>query len=259
MCFITRTPEQILRAWAISWITLLSTTGSVVATTTDVDFAWSHFKLMIESACSQFVPKVRKRNKMQPQWFNSSIRHDLNRIHTYRRRYRLKPSNTNLSKLQNAEHELETKICSAKDDYLQNVVCNFQSQPQKLYHYLKSLSQSKFKPNFFTQGNDTLCNPMEIAEVFNDFFHSTFNHPNHRQPLSDITQLSPSTQQLSEIVITRSDIYEVLSNLNTTKARGSDNIHPLVLKNCSISLLEPIFHLFTQCLKSSSLPSQWKT
>ena len=59
-------------------------------------------------------------------------------------------------------------------------------------------------------------------------------------------------------MITRSDIYEVLSNLDTTKARGSDNIHPLVLKNCSISLLEPILHLFTQCLKSGSLPSQWK-
>ena len=217
---------------------------NVVATTTDVDFSWSHFKLMIESACNQFVPKVRKRNKMQPQWFNSSIRQDLNRIHTYRRRYCLKPSSTNLSNLQNAEHELETKIRFAKDDYLQNLVCIFQSQPRKLYHHLKSLSHSKFKPNFFTQGNDTLYNPMEIAEAFNDFFHSTFNRPNHRQPLSDITQLSPPSQQLSEIVITRSDIYEVLSKLDTTKARGSDNIHPLVLKNCSISLLDCTYHLY---------------
>ena len=54
----------------------------------------------------------------------------------------------------------------------------------------------KFKSNFFTQGNDTLYNPMEIVEVFNDFFHSTFNRPNHQQPLSDITQLSPPSQQL---------------------------------------------------------------
>jgi len=54
-------------------------------------------------------------------------------------------------------------------------------------------------------------------------------------------------------VITRSDIYEVLSKLDTTKARGSDNIHPLVLKNCNISLLEPIFHLFTQCSLFPSL------
>ena len=37
---------------------------NVVDTTTDVDFAWSHFNLMIESACSQFVPKVKKKNKM---------------------------------------------------------------------------------------------------------------------------------------------------------------------------------------------------
>ena len=38
-----------------------------------------------------------------------------------------------------------------------------------------------------------------------------------------------------------------------------DNIPPLILKQCSTSLLEPITHTLVTCLQTCSFPSEWKT
>ena len=58
--------------------------------------------------------------------------------------------------------------------------------------------------------------------------------------------------------IDRSDVYEALINLDTTKAVGCDRIHSSILKTCAATLLEPIYHLFSICLRTSSVPLEWK-
>ena len=129
-----------------------------------MNVAWTNIKLMIEHACNLFVPRVKVRSKPQPQWFNASIRHLLNRTHTLRRKYRSHPTNANHNKLHIAETQLESTICTAKDNYLQNLVSTFHSKQSKLYHHLKSLSQNKFRPQFINKDNVFVTNPMEIAK-----------------------------------------------------------------------------------------------
>ena len=98
---------------------------------------------------------------------------------------------------------------------------------------------------------------MEIANAFNNFFHSTFTAPNHHdQPAPNTAQLNPPCSQLSAIQITRSDIFDVMSKLDTTKATGCDNIHPSILKNCALPLLEPVFALFTLIMQNCTLPEE---
>ena len=52
---------------------------------------------------------------------------------------------------------------------------------------------------------------------------------------------------------------DALNNLNPNKARGIDNIAPVILKNCAFTLALPIHHLFTTSLRSGNIPSEWKT
>ena len=95
-----------------------------------------------------------------------------------------------------------------------------------------------------------------MAEIFNEYFHSTFTSSDFILPPT--SQLPTPLVQLNNIQIDRSDIYEALSNLDKTKAVGCDLIHPSILKTCATTLLEPIFHLFTLCLRTSSIPLEWK-
>ena len=55
------------------------------------------------------------------------------------------------------------------------------------------------------------------------------------------------------------DVFDALCALDTTKASGCDNIPPLILKQCSTSLLELITHTLVTCLQTCSFPSEWKT
>ena len=64
----------------------------------------------------------------------------------------------------------------------------------------------------------------DAAIAFNEFFHSTFTQSNY---------VLPADTQLHTIDIDDNDVYEALSILDTTKAMGTDNASPRVLKVCA--------------------------
>ncbi len=51
-----------------------------------------------------------------------------------------------------------------------------------------------------------------------------------------------------KIEITAEDVFGILSNLDTTKAMGCDQIHPTVLKLCADTLSIPFCKLFSDSL-----------
>ena len=63
---------------------------------------------------------------------------------------------------------------------------------------------------------------------------------------------------LDSIYFTEQEVIDALNNLKPNKARGIDNIAPVILKNCAFALALPIHHLFTISLHSRNLPCEWK-
>ena len=222
----------------------------------DTDAAWNELKSTISRACEIFIPKITPL-KTYPKWFDASIRHKLNCVHTIRRQSRKNPSNTTLRKLETAENELQSLIQSAKDNYLENLTTSFQHDPKKLYGHLKQLNQNKIKPNHIVENGTVIVHPREKAESFNKYFNSTFTSSSPSN-LLDIDNLPPPSNYISQIEVTRADIFEALCSLDYTKSFGCDKIHPQVLKVCATSLLEPIHHIFQLCLSTSTLPQEWK-
>ena len=91
-----------------------------------------------------------------------------------------------------------------------------------------------------------------------EFFHSTFSSPSDFI-LPEMSDLPTPCSQLSEVEITRTDVYTALCALDDTKAFGPDEIHPKVLKECSLSLVDSIHSLFVLCLTNGLIPAEWKT
>jgi len=156
--------------------------------------------------------------------------------------------------------EMESEVCSiiqsAKENYIAQLTTTFQSNPKKLYSYLNSLTKSKFESHSIQQDNRTIHNPYQRAIIFNEYFNSTFTTsdftlpPNHSFPI-------PSTY-LSEAYITEAEVYEILADLDPTKAMGCDNIHPIVLKHCSNLLASPIALLFNMSVSTGCIPTEWE-
>jgi len=60
---------------------------------------------------------------------------------------------------------------------------------------------------------------------------------------------------ISELSISDDEVLNVLLDLDTTKAMGSDGIPPIVLQRCALALYQPLSYLFNLTLQFSYLPS----
>lgn len=52
-------------------------------------------------------------------------------------------------------------------------------------------------------------------------------------------------------------IYVALISLDINKATGIDDVEPKILKQCSISLFQPLHHLFKLTLTGSVILTEW--
>ena len=128
---------------------------------------------------------------------------------------------------------------------------------RKLYSHLRSLTTTKTRPDF------------SLSMVLQFMISSKLQMPlinSFTQPLSpsefdlpSMSDLPTPCSQLSAVEITRTDVYTALCALDETKAYGCDEIHPKVLKNCLLSLLDSVHNLFVMCLLHSKIPIEWKT
>ena len=55
----------------------------------NIEHVWCYISELIKDGIKQFIPTIRVNRYNQPKWFNSSIRHNINRVRTLRRKYNL--------------------------------------------------------------------------------------------------------------------------------------------------------------------------
>lgn len=222
-----------------------------------LESSWSALRDAITLSTSIFVPSAIIPSKASPRWFNASIRHQLNKVHSLRRRIKRHSTQMLRTRLMQMERDLQSLIQSAKENYLMQLVTTFRSNPRKLYTYLNNLSESKFEPHFIYYNNMIIHDPCQRAKIFNEYFNSTFTTSDYVLP-STQSLPAPSAPCLSELSLNESEVYEILVQLDTTKAMGCDNIHPLVLKHCSDTLAAPLTALFNLSLNTAHIPHEWK-
>jgi hypothetical protein len=96
----------------------------------------------------------------------------------------------------------------------------------------------------------------EKSEIFNDYFcdQSDINDDYLIPPDLD----GPLYEQLRQIIITETDVDDILKTLDTSKATGPDMLNPILLKEASSILKYPLCKLFNLSLSTSIFPTEWK-
>ena len=153
-------------------------------------------------------------SKASPRWFNASIRHQLNKVSSLCRRIKWHSTQMLRTRLMQMERDLQSLIQSAKENYLMQLVTTFRSN-------LYNLSESKFEPHFIYYNNMTIHDPHQRAKIFNEYFNSTFTTSDYVLP-STQSLPAPWAPCLSELSLNESEVYEILVQLDTTKAMGCD-------------------------------------
>ena len=106
-------------------------------------------------------------------------------------------------------------------------------------------------------GAKLIDSSVDKATTLNNFFYSCFNH---RQPpvLDPPSNRLPPNECPIELLCTEESVFELLSNLDTTKSTGSDGISSKMLKCTSLSIADPLHKLFNNSISTGILPTDWK-
>ena len=173
-----------------------------------------------------------------------------------KKKVKVNPTEANTLALVEAEKALQSEIEKSKQKIEADLIWQFEhSNNNEIYIYISNLTNTRGLPDTMTNGNDTATGGPEIANCFNEYFYSVFtkddSQPQQREFISSF-----STESISFSV---SDVFNIMSTLNTTKATGIDNISPVLLKNCANSLSTPVHILFSLSITRGTLPKEWKT
>ena len=181
----------------------------------DIEFLWSLLKDAIQHAISLYSPPLKRRSQHQPKWFQSGIRHQINKLHSLWRLCRNHPSPGRLSKLSSAESLLHCDISDVRVTYESRLVSNFAfSNDSAIYSYIKSFSRCRGIPPSVSLGSVTATSPIEKANLFNEFFYSVFNTTSVSLSSLSLSHVTFPDSSLCSITICEEDVYSVLTSLD---------------------------------------------
>ena len=192
----------------------------------DIEFIWSTIKSIIFVAISLFVPKTYLKQRQEPKWFNSDIRHHPNCLRSLKKKLNSCPSPHRLHQYKLFESSLIAKAVEAKAQYETNLINSFSSKNSSaIYRYIRTITNQNTIPPSVTFDDKCAVSDFHKACLFNKYFHSIFTRSSFQLPPS--SELLTPQSYLSEIEISELDVYNALISLDSS---GCDGISAKILK-----------------------------
>ncbi|KAK3088848.1 hypothetical protein FSP39_024556 [Pinctada imbricata] len=96
----------------------------------------------------------------------------------------------------------------------------------------------------------------EKADILANFFSGVFT----KEPSGELPELEPRNISIpwSEVNIEEDIIRILLSNLNSEKSPGPDQMHPRLFKELSQELAQPLRIIFEKSIRDRQVPDEWK-
>ena len=222
----------------------------------DVEALWSYLKNLLQQALNQNVPRITLKSRQQPKWFTPALRHQLNCLHTLRRKYSRKPTPASKSKLLTAEFEFQIQASNAKYEYEDQLIKNLSANKNyNIYKYISFLIKHSTLPTTMYYAAEQGDSDYEKAHLFNQYFYSVFTTDSSDS--FPTTSCASHSNILEKISLSPQEVYNVLVSLDPSKAQGIDHLSPKIWKISAPYLTEPLCHLFTRCLANATLPTDW--
>ena len=102
-------------------------------TAMDIDSAWIHLKHILSIGYSRYIPKVKISSHHPPKWFNSDIRHLLNRVHSLRRRFKRSPTPQLSERLSSLEQSLQDLMTSTRIQFEASLFSDYSNNRKSIH------------------------------------------------------------------------------------------------------------------------------
>jgi len=122
------------------------------------------------------------------------------------------------------------------------------------FKYAKSRLKKKHDPMVLLHEGNIISSPIDVANLFNVYFASTFTPDNHFLPDFPLR----CNEELNTILFDILSISKVIKQLKPSSSFGMDNIPNIFLKKSVTSITLPLSFLFERSMSSNYIPPIWK-
>ncbi|MEW8547257.1 MAG: reverse transcriptase family protein [Candidatus Thiodiazotropha sp.] len=230
--------------------------------TNDILEAWTDLFLEIVDK-NVPIKQHRVKHKNQPQWITPDI------LDAIKSRDRCK-SLGNDNEYKYWRNKVTRLIKESKKVQYQTFIDNNKNNPGSIYKLFQEVGagrgckKSSNITNIINNGSH-IEDPTEIANTFNDFFvnvASRIKEPvtnsNHARLKEFCQSKLPANAKFSISAIDKHKVLKYLSNIDVSKATGTDTIGPRLIKLAAPYIADDISFICNHSIKNSIFPNKWK-
>ena len=126
--------------------------------------------------------KLFIRNTAQPPWFDSEVRHAINKKKTAWRKARKNNSKKHWADFRRVKSKLKSVIKSKYNSYITSLGSVCKTNPKRFWSFVNSKTKSKTSPSCVSNSGEDIIEPKQRATCFNVYFYSVFNSDTSSPP-----------------------------------------------------------------------------
>ena len=207
----------------------------------NVNQCYEIFLTKYQLACEKFIP-LKKHGQVDTRhkWLNKNIR--IKSKWKNKLWFRLRASGYKNEELlyeyNKYKKELQKEITNSKWNFERDLVFKAKSNPKLLYSYIKNKQHVKNSITLMKNKQGIkVTRPNEVADTLNTHFKDVFGkEEDDEMPSFEIR----TTNTCPIPIVTESQVYDRLVELDVHKSIGVDGVSPFVLLNCARVLSKPL-------------------
>ena len=220
----------------------------------------------IYNACFPLKRVKARKCVIEKPWLTRSLLKSIKRKNILYKQSLQKPSTDRELKYKKYKNKLTQSLRLAKRLYyetkLEECKSNMKSTWRILNEVINRKKMNTSKSVTFSQNNQNISDPLEIANNFCEYF--TNIGPNLASRIPNSTRSFQSylhgnfSNSLFLYPSTEHEIFEICSGFRSGTAAGLDNVTMNVIKETASLICSPLVHIFNLSLSSGSVPDQMK-
>ena len=212
-----------------------------------------------QTVIKKCVPKFKQNTKAKrPKWMTSVIWSQLSSKERAWKRLRARKTTKRQENYRHERNKATEMVRKAKKEFEKALIKDIKKNPKKFWSFVRNKTKIKESILRVKRDDGTLTEEdCDTASIMNKTLASVFTKESETDNIPD-TNYNYSGSILSEFVVTKEMVLNILKKLNANKSAGPDNISPRLLKECRESLAIPLTMIFNKILQTGIIPAAWK-
>ena len=216
--------------------------------------AWETMKMTISEALDRYIPLKLRRDAYNPPWMTRQVKRLIAKKRRLWKKYVTDRNDQFFQNYKSAEKDAKKAIRNVKRKYEQQLATN--SNLKKFNSYVKTKTKYKTTIGPLKDGNNTISDDKDMANMLNNFFVSVFT----TEDVQNVPTLDnlPFTNEVNDLYISKTMINKQIKRLRPDSAPGPDNITARLLIEHTDSLTNALEIIFNKSLQTGVVPDDWK-